>query len=446
MVMAQIELEHAFGRVDPVSALPNRNQLIEDLDDLGRDCAGEDRVAVMIDLADRRQLAEAERVLGPCYVDDLVKFAKSVIQSQLGAGRALYHVGTTDFVTLLGESDGDSLYRISDDIQSGLTDFVESSGVPVAIHAAIGIAPFRLGETAPLDVLRTAYGAALDAREAEREIEIHSPLKDKEHQRRFSLLVGMREALAAPDQLSLVWQPRVDLKAGACVSAEALLRWRHPNFGCIAASEFIPLIEQTALARPVTDWVLDNALAQAASWREEGLGHGFSINISAANLEEEDFAQRLKDALDRHGVPPDVLELEFTESALIHHRARVLAQLAAIEAIGVRCAIDDFGTGYSSFSYLQDIPAQVVKIDRSFMRALERERDRRLLRAMIAMAHELDYRVVAEGVETRKAYAFLAQSGCDEAQGYFISRPLSAAAFGKWLAGRPRIGHETRAA
>jgi len=446
MVMAQIELQHAFGRIDPVSGLPNRNQLIEDLDDLARDHPGEDRIAALIDLADRRQLAEAQRVLGPFFVDDLMRVAKAAIQSSLGTDRLLYHVGKTDFATVLNEPDEHALHRTLAAIQSSLRGFVESSGIPVAIDAAMGIAPFRLGETAPLDVLRRAYGAALDAREAELGVELHSPLKDKEHQRRFSLLIGIREALASHDQLSLVYQPRIDVKTGLCVSAEALLRWNHPSLGSIGPSEFIPLVEQTALARTVTDWVIEAALTQAAAWKSDGLDLGISINVTAANLEEENFAQRLQAALDRHGMSPWMLELEFTESALIRRRARVLEQLVEIKAVGVTCAIDDFGTGYSSFSYLQNIPADVIKIDRTFMSGLDRERDRRLVRAMITMAHELNYRVVAEGVETQEAYEFLAESACDEIQGYLISRPLSPSGFRKWLAAKGRPGRQERAA
>jgi EAL domain-containing protein (putative c-di-GMP-specific phosphodiesterase class I) len=259
-------------------------------------------------------------------------------------------------------------------------------------------------------------------------------------------LIGIRKALAAREQLSLVYQPRIDVKTGSCVSAEALLRWHHPSLGSISPSEFIPLVEQTALARPVTDFVLETALAQAAAWKSEGFELGISINVFAANLEEEDFAWRLREALDRHGVSPSMVELEFTEGALIRRRARVLEQLIDIRAVGVTCAIDDFGTGYSSFAYLQNIPADVIKIDRSFMGGLERERDQKLVRAMITMSHELNYRVVAEGVETQEAYEFLAKSGCDEIQGYLISRPLSPSGFGKWLSAKLRSGGEERAA
>lgn len=345
------------------------------------------------------------------------------------------------------EGDEETLREISADIQLRLADFVESNGIPLGIHAAIGIAPFRLGETAPRDVLRTAYGAALDAREAERKIEMHSPAKDLAHQRRFGVLAALPAAIAAPGQLSLVYQPRVDIKSGACVIAEALLRWKHPTLGDISPAEFIPLVEQTAFARPVTDWVLDAALSQAAAWKEQGLELRLSVNVFASNLEEEDFAARLGDALGRHQIKPEMLELEFTEGALIRRRVRVLQHLEAIRALGVASAIDDFGTGYSSFSYLQNIPAQIIKIDRSFMAAIESEdRDRTLVKAMIAMAHQLDYRVVAEGVETQEVYDFLAAAGCDEAQGYLISRPLPAGTYREWMAAKGRQAAATRAA
>ena len=434
IVMAQIELQHAFGRMDPVSDLPNRNQLMEDLDDLAREHAQEDRVAVLVSLTDARDLADARRVLGPAYVDDLVKFGRSTLQSLFDV-LPLYHVGSTDLLFLLPALDEGALQENMADIQLGLAASVDSNGIPVMANAVIGIAPFRIGETAPFDVLRTAYGAALDARDAGLKIGKHSAAKDERHRRRFSLLSGMREALTAPGQLRLVYQPRIDIATGACVSAEALLRWNHPSLGAIVPGEFIPLVERTAMIGPQTDWVVEAALTQLDIWRSRGLDLRVSVNVSVANLEEEDFVDRLRAALDRHALPPKALEIEFTESALIHNRARVLRHLARIKARGVSCAIDDFGSGYSSFSYLQDIPAEVIKIDRSFVpRGDWMPRDRTVLKAMVSMAHELNYRVVAEGVETQEALDRVIEAGCDEVQGFFIARPLEVPVLEHWLA------------
>ncbi len=446
MVMDQIELQHALGRVDAVSGLPNRTQLVEDMDDLARDHSKHECMAVLIDLADAYQLADARRVLGPTFVDDLVKFGGTAIRPLLGNDRKIYHVGATELVFLLREPIRQKLPEMLAEIQSRLADFVESDGVPVAARPVIGVVPFRLGDTMPRDVLRKAFGAALDAREAEVKVEVHSPAKDEQHHRRFKLLVGIREALVAPNQLSLVYQPRIDVSTGACAGAEALLRWCHPTMGNIPPGEFIPLLEQTALAGALTDWVMGAALWQITLWRGEGVTVPVSVNISGANLEEEDFVERLKQGLARHNLPPTAIQLEFTESALIRMRRRVFEHLKDIKALGITCAIDDFGTGYSSFSYLQNIPVDIVKIDRSFMAALESiERDQILVRAMIDMAHDLKYRVVAEGVETQEAYDFLAEAGCDEVQGYHISRPLTANDFRDWLVAPKPLGRRSAA-
>lgn len=192
---------------------------------------------------------------------------------------------------------------------------------------------------------------------------------------------------------------------------------------------------------PLTDWVIEAALSQTTAWRDRGLDLRVSINVSVANLEEEDFVDRLRAALDRHDLSPQALEIEFTESALMRNRARVLGQLARIKACGVTCAIDDFGSGYSSFSYLQDIPAEVIKIDRTFVPSSEwMPRDRTVLKAMVTMAHELNYRVVAEGVETQEALDRVTDAGCDEAQGYFLARPLEVPTLEQWLVSRARTG------
>jgi EAL domain-containing protein (putative c-di-GMP-specific phosphodiesterase class I) len=221
---------------------------------------------------------------------------------------------------------------------------------------------------------------------------------------------------------------------------EGLLRWRHPTLGLVQPGEFIPLAEQTELTRPLTEWVMNAALAQSAAWKTAGLDLRVSVNVSAVNLEEDDFASRVAAALQRHAVLASDFEIEFTESALITKRSRVLRTLMQIRESGVVCAIDDFGTGYSSFSYLQDIPADTIKIDQSFIRSLRpKSRGGALVRNIIHMARELGYRVVAEGVETQEVYDFLAAAGCDDAQGYFISRPVGSDDLLHWLLDRKAV-------
>lgn len=212
------------------------------------------------------------------------------------------------------------------------------------------------------------------------------------------------------------------------------MRWRHPQLGNVSPGEFVPLIEQTALARDMTDWVIAAALQQQVAWRQAGIELCVSINVSVRNLEEPDFAQRVAAQLDLYNLPAQAIELEFTESALMHNPDKVMANLHAIQARGTTIAINDFGTGYSNFNYLWKIPAHSVKLDRSFLQEVEtRQKDRDLAVSMITMAHDLGFQVVAEGVETQATLDFLIACGCDEIQGYLTGRPASPEASGDWL-------------
>lgn len=432
MVISQIELQHEFGRIDPTSGLPNRHQFYDDLEDQRRTSTGDSRALVLIELADLRHANEVASVLGASYLDDLVKTSAVVIKAALGRQTTLYHVGFASLAVLL--DDLDSWQAPLDTIMASLKEPAASAGIPIAIAAACGISPFRLGEMSPQDVLRTAVGAVHDARRAELECAVYSAESAAAHVRRFNLLTHVRESLEECADFHLVYQPRLDFHTGECSSAEALLRWSHPKLGNVSPGEFIPLVEQTTLARPMTQWVLATALRQIKLWQKNGLPLRLSINVSARNLEEADFAESIANALSRSGVRPTDIELEFTESALIRHQARVLGQLVKIREMGIDLAIDDFGTGYSSFAYLRQLPATCVKLDQSFMRSLASStKDRTLVQAMISMAHDIGYRVVAEGVETADVLEFLRASKCDEAQGYLIARPLEVPALEQFL-------------
>ena len=432
MVMSQIELQHAFGRVDPLSGLPNRTQFLDDLDDLGSDDPGRRRLAVLLDLARAEQLNTGVRVMGSSYVDDMVQEATLTLRAVLGPARPAYHVAATQFAFLALPDVDEDAYVV--ELGLVLEQLRAASNARFVMSAAIGVAPFVTGRTPPRDVLRTAHSAALDARAAETAVSVYSSSKDGAHRRRFGLLNDFGAALDQSGQLRLVFQPRVDLATRTCVGAEALLRWTHPVLGEVSPGEFIPIVEQTSLARPMTAWVLDAGLKQLGTWCAARMGIQLSINISAANLDEKDFAQRVQLYLLKHRVPPAILELEVTESAVMDNSGQAMGQLAALEVAGVRLAIDDFGTGYSSLAYLQRLPAQVVKIDQSFVRDLAKgEREQTLVRSMISLSHDLGYRVVAEGIETAEAAEMLTEMGCDEGQGYFFARPMESVDFEQWV-------------
>jgi EAL domain-containing protein (putative c-di-GMP-specific phosphodiesterase class I)/GGDEF domain-containing protein len=439
MVMAQIELQHAIGRLDPVSGLPNRTQFLDDLADLGRDHPGDRRLAILIDLAPNDQIENGVRVLGAGYLDQIVQEAARTISIALGRERIAYHVGATQFAFLAPAGAGDQEYI--ERLGEMLPRLRGQSTERFVLATSIGVAPFICGETPPAAVLRTAHSAAQDARSSASMVSIYSLAVDTTHQRRFRLLNDFGHALTAQGELALAFQPRIELANGACVGAEALLRWQHPELGAISPAEFIPVIEQTSLASPTTIWVLDAALAQLAHWRAAGSELRMSINVSASNLADPDFANLVQRRILQHRVQPDWVELEVTESAVMGDISNAMDQLTTLVEAGVHVAIDDFGTGYSSLAYLQKLPGKVLKIDQSFVRNLDHdEREQTLVRSMIALAHDLDYRVVAEGVETAAAGDRLVEWGCDEAQGYFYGRPMAAQAFESWLRayGRPR--------
>ncbi|MCH4812624.1 sensor domain-containing phosphodiesterase [Vreelandella neptunia] len=437
MVMAQIELQHAFGRVDPLTGLSNRNQFAEDLQDLERDASNDRKVALFTEMVDASELSALHRTMGPAFLDELSRIAARCLQQAISPGVKLYHLGGCQFVHLVEYASDADLLTEALRLRQALLALVTSREVPVLVHPAIGIVPFYLGALAAGDVLRSAYAACLDARLAEKGAGLYSSDLDALYQRRFILLGDIGRALENEQELYLVYQPRVALESGECLGAEALLRWHHPTLGEVSPGEFIPLIENTPMAKPLTQWVMRHAIHQAASWHRQGKALQVSVNVSATNLEEEDFAVRLLEEMARMALPSAAIEVELTESALIGQGEVAANQLKALIAAGLRIAIDDFGTGYSSLSYLHEIPAHTVKIDRRFITDLgEDARTETLVKSMISMAHDLGYRVVAEGVESEAAYQRLVQLGCEEAQGYFIARPLLPEVFEEWLQDR----------
>ena len=454
MAVSEIELHCAVGRRDVVSGLANRPEFLHDLALAGK--GGDGLLGVVVDLADAVRLTDLLATLGPDRKDELVRTGAAAIAAALPAGIRLYHVGTMRFACIMPEAGHSAaLTRLAESLQEP----VFCGAVPVFMDAAIGAVPFRPVLQTPADLLRMAVAAAQRSREngVGGSWSLHDCAADRANRRAFQLLTDFRPALsmtgpvasepegigrgkaeedASPDgpQLRLHYQPRMDLRSGLCRGVEALLRWRHPTLGGVAPSEFIPLVEKTALPRAMTAWVLDAALRDAAAWRRAGLDLDVSVNVCALNMDEPDFAARVAAALARHGLPARMLELELTERALLQG-PRLRRTARDVTALGVSLSIDDFGTGYSNLAYLRKIPASVLKLDRSFIAALpQAARDRTIVRSLIGMAHDLDYRVVAEGVETRETLALLQEWQCDEAQGFLFSPALPAADLPGWVA------------
>jgi EAL domain-containing protein (putative c-di-GMP-specific phosphodiesterase class I) len=311
-------------------------------------------------------------------------------------------------------------------------------GHVLSVGASIGISVFPQDGSDAETLLRLAdiamYRAKLQEGDTEGEhVAFYSRDMNQGMQERMRIESGLRQALGN-GQLELHYQPKFSISSGQIIGAEALVRWRHPERGLVPPAEFSPLAEATGLVVQVGEWVLETACAQAQAWKDAGLPPvRLAVNVSAREFTSA-LPGRVAETLKRYGLEPSWLELEITESTLMHSIDRVIGIMDRITALGVTLSLDDFGTGYSSLSYLKRFPIDTLKIDRSFTTGIPTDaNDCAIASTIISIAQQLKHKVIAEGVETVEQLAFLKTSGCDEVQGYLFSKPLPAAEFEKAL-------------
>jgi EAL domain-containing protein (putative c-di-GMP-specific phosphodiesterase class I) len=291
-------------------------------------------------------------------------------------------------------------------------------------------------------LIKNADTAMYQAKENGRQgFQFFKPAMNVRAVERQSIEESLRRALGRRE-FKLQYQPKIDLRTGAITGAEALLRWNHPTRGPVPPGSFIPVAEDCGLILPIGAWVHREACTQARSWLDQGLHPGtMAVNVSAMEFRDDNFLQGLFEILDDTGLDPKYLELELTESVLMKQVESTASILQALRDRGVKIAIDDFGTGYSSLSYLRKFPVDALKIDQSFVRQISTSGDdTTIVTAIIAMARSLRLRVVAEGVETLEELEFLQANRCDEAQGFYLSRPISPERFAGLLrTGVPKL-------
>jgi len=297
------------------------------------------------------------------------------------------------------------------------------SGLRVDVRPRIGIAMFPQHSTTAPGLMQCAETALIKARRTKQSFVMYSA-EQNQAPRQALRLSELRQAIVR-DQLFLLYQPKVNLKSGAIAGLEVLTRWQHPEHGLILPDEFIPLAERTGLIIPLALWVLHRSLVQCRKWSDLGIDLGVAVNLSMWNLEALELPEQIAGLLKGVGVAPRKLELEITESVIMDDPHRVMRTMKAIKDLGVTFTIDDFGTGYSSLAHLKKFPVTCIKIDKSFVRNMETDKDDAVIvRSLIELAHNLGLKVVAEGVETVEAKEMLKEYGCDEAQGYYFSRPV----------------------
>lgn len=421
-----------IGRYDHVTRLPNRIQF---LDDYVRLVAGP-AVLAMVTLDEARHYNEILRALGHAFAEGLVQAGAAALLDLVSPETSVYHVSVLSFAFVMPGVTAQQAVNAITPMVSHFATALPVQDIPIKTEVGIGLAAIFPADDGS-EVLRASLAAAQDSRRTPTGWAWYNHKTDEAHRRAFRLLSDLPEAIFGKDQLSLNFQPRISLGSGLCIGAEALLRWRHPVLGPISPGEFIPLVEQTALIGPLTDWVLQAAIAQAGSFERAGTPLRVSINASPANLSEPGFDTRLLGLCRDFDVDHEHIEIEFTESTITADVDRATAQLSRLRDVGIEVAIDDFGAGFANLNYLTRIPADVLKIDQSLIMASDRsERSSFLVRQIIEMARGLAFRVCAEGIETQTNCERLRDLGCDEGQGYFIARPMPPEQLGEWLVAR----------
>jgi diguanylate cyclase len=305
-------------------------------------------------------------------------------------------------------------------------------GLEVEIGVSIGIASFPEHGLDAKELLQRADVAMYTAKRNQLGFAVYSAEEDTHSVRRLTLQGELRHAIE-DHKLVLWYQPKIDTASNRLAGLEALVRWPHPAHGMIPPDEFIPFAEHSGLIRSLTIWALEATLDQQKAWCRRGLRIPIAVNVSVKSLQDAAFPGQVKDLLGRFGSPPGDLRLEITESALMADPATAMAVITELAGLGCKLSLDDFGTGYSSLAYLQKLPIHELKIDRSFVMAMERDESAAVIvRSIVNLAHSLGLSVVAEGVESRAAFDRLRELGCDQVQGYFLGRPMMAEAFSLW--------------
>ncbi|MHB1083309.1 MAG: putative bifunctional diguanylate cyclase/phosphodiesterase [Thiobacillus sp.] len=329
----------------------------------------------------------------------------------------------------------DEITRIAQRIVSALAIPFDLNGHQAFVGASIGITVFPFDDDDLDNLIRNADVAMYRAKALGRNnFQFYTDDLNANAEERLLLEAELRQALEL-NQFELVYQPKLNLRTNLISGVEALLRWRSPRKGLVPPTEFISLLEETGLIVPVGAWVLQTACKRAVVWARGGINLTMAVNLSARQFHDDRLTTVIRSALEDSGLPADQLELEVTESLLMEDSASSQTALANIKQMGIKISMDDFGTGYSSLAYLKRFPLDTLKIDRSFVKDLGVDSDdTAIVQAVISLARSLRLTVVAEGVETSEQLAFLREARCDQAQGYFISRPMDAAAFEVWMA------------
>lgn len=426
----EVQLEYQATH-DALTGLPNRSLLVDRLQQALCFAERDERI-VAVAFIDLDQFKLINDTLGHHAGDTLLSEVASRLRNSVREADTIARLGGDEFVLVCTQIHSEEeIARAMRRILDAISQPLELDGTKLRIGCSIGVSLYpRDGHNAET-LLKHADAAMYQAKEAGRSnYQFFIPELNQRAAERLDLESSLRGALERGEFL-LHYQPRVELKTGQVVGVEALIRWRLPGRGLVSPARFIPVAEETGIILPIGEWVLRTACAQAAMWQQTGSRPiKVSVNISPRQFHQEGLAATVGAILRDTGLDPRRLELELTESLVMHEPDRFTAMLHDLKALGIDIAVDDFGTGYSSLNHLKRFPVDRLKIDQSFVRDLTHDRDdASIVRAIISLGHDLNLEVVAEGVETREQLDFLRRYGCDEVQGYYLGMPVPAEEF-----------------
>jgi len=437
MLQVSEEKYRTLAHRDPLTGLSNRVLFAEQLDHaIAQAERNHGQFALLVLNLDK--FAAINESFGHSVGDQVLIEVARQLRTQVPDGDAIARVGSDEFHVLLQSNDGMPWMDLSAQrLIDALAVPFDLEGRRLYIGASIGIALYP-NDGSSADVLQSNADAALHRAKGEGRstLRFFSPDMTRQARERLTLEADLRHALDG-QQLHLHYQPQLDLVSGQIVGLEALVRWQHPQRGLVSPAEFIPMAEESGLIVPLGDWVLREACHQIKAWQAQGLApRHTAVNISAVQLSRGDLVHSVTQALAGANIAPDCLELEITESFLMHNHDRAIRSLAELRMLGLRLSIDDFGTGYSSLAYLQQLAVHKLKVDISFVRDIIANRgNASIVKAIVAMGHSLGLEIVAEGVETHEQAERLRELGCETIQGYLVSRPLPADNITRFLAG-----------
>lgn len=425
------------AQYDPLTDLPNRNLLYERLEQALISARSKNTPFALM-VMDLDRFKEINDTVGHQAGDSLLQQVGLRLQAAARKVDTVARLGGDEFGVLLPGMDRAAAELAAVRFLKAFEAPFRIGEIALNVQPSIGTSFFPQHGADRHALMRCADIAMYLAKESATGYSVYTPERDSYSTERLALMADLHRAID-DHQLFLVYQPKVNIQTGAIIGVEALARWQHPKSGLIPPDQFIALAERSGFIKPLTMWGLEAALTQSRRWGMEGIEVPISVNLSARTLHDSRFPNRVEDLLETHGVAAEQLELEITESVIMVDPARALDILTRLNCMGISLSIDDFGTGYSSLSYLKKLPVKAVKIDKSFvMHMTQDQNDAQIVRSTIDLAHNLGLKVIAEGVENQEVWNRLLALGCDEAQGYHMSRPLPAPGLTQWLNELPR--------